>query len=371
MGNDRIIVGVSGGVDSSIAALCLAREGRRVDGLFMKNWEEDDAGGTCPAEADAADAQAVCAALGIGFHTRNFAAEYWDGVFEHFLAEHRAGRTPNPDVLCNREIKFKTFLDHARDLGADRIATGHYARISRATDGRWQLLRACDTGKDQTYFLHTLGQSQLAATEFPIGDLLKPQVRQLAADTGLATASKKDSTGICFIGERDFRGFLARFVPPAAGDIRDPRGRKLGEHPGIHFFTIGQRQGLGLGGRQDGTGEPWFVVGKEPASNTLWVDQGDSALLYATELDASDLCWIAGEPPAETFDCTAKTRYRQSDQRCTVERLDHDRWRVRFDTRQRAVTPGQSVVFYAGDCCLGGGTIDATNAAYGGLAQAA
>jgi tRNA-specific 2-thiouridylase len=368
--DELTIAGVSGGVDSSVAALCLARAGRRVAGMFMKNWEEDDADGTCPAEADAADAESVCSLLGIDFHTRNFASEYWDEVFEQFLAEHRAGRTPNPDVLCNREIKFRTFLDHARDLGATRIATGHYARVSGDASG-WRLLRARDTNKDQTYFLHTLGQSQLAVTDFPVGELPKAEVRRLAAEAGFATAEKKDSTGICFIGERDFRGFLARYLPPVGGDIRSARGERLGEHPGVHFFTIGQRQGLGVGGRRDGSGEAWFVVGKDPATRTLIVDQGDSALLYSTRLQAAAISWVAGQPPAPRFACTAKTRYRQPDQRCDVEQLDDDCWQVRFETAQRAVTPGQSVVFYDGDICLGGGIIDATDAAYGGLEKAA
>lgn len=364
---DPIIIGLSGGVDSSVAALRLRQSGRDVAALFMKNWEEDDVSGTCPAEADAADAQAVADHLGMVLHTRNFAAEYWDGVFEQFLAEHRAGRTPNPDVLCNREIKFKTFLDHAHDLGAARIATGHYARVGRAADGQWLLLRAADQNKDQTYFLYTLGQAQLAVTEFPIGDLPKPQVRELATGAGLATARKKDSTGICFIGERDFAGFLARYLPPCSGEIRSVRGTKLGEHPGVHFFTLGQRQGLGIGGRADGNGEPWFVVGKDPASNTVWVDQGDSPLLYSDRLEACQLSWVAGAVPAAAFECTAKTRYRQPDQACTVTMLGGGRCSVRFAQPQRAVTPGQSVVFYQGERCLGGGVIEATNAAYGGL----
>lgn len=361
-----VMVGVSGGVDSSVAALRLLQAGRKVAGLFMKNWEEDDAGGTCPAEADAADAEAVCHRLGIAFHTRNFAAEYWDGVFEHFLAEHRAGRTPNPDVLCNREIKFKTFLEHARDLGADRIATGHYARVGQGPDGDWQLLRGRDHNKDQSYFLHTLGQAQLAVSEFPIGELAKPQVRELALAAGLDTAGKKDSTGICFIGERNFRSFLARYLPPGNGEIRSPDGRIIGEHPGVQFFTLGQRQGLGIGGSRDSSGEPWFVVGKDVARNILWVDQGDSPLLYSICLEASELSWVAGSAPAEAFECGAKTRYRQPDQACQVQLLPDGRCRVRFADTQRAVTPGQSVVFYRDEICLGGGIIDRTDAAHGG-----
>lgn len=371
MTSAQIIIGLSGGVDSSVAALRLRQAGRDAAGLFMKNWEEDDTSGACPAEADAADAEAVARHLDIDFHTRNFAAEYWDCVFEQFLAEHRAGRTPNPDVLCNREIKFKTFLEHARDLGAGRIATGHYARVGRGSAGDWQLLRAVDHNKDQTYFLYTLGQEQLAVTEFPIGELPKAQVRALAAEAGLVTARKKDSTGICFIGERDFAGFLARYLPPSAGLIRSVGGQTLGEHPGVQFFTLGQRQGLGIGGRADGNGEPWFVVGKEPASNTVWVDQGDSPLLYSTVLEAGQLSWVAGQAPGATFACTAKTRYRQPDQTCTVVALADGRCRVHFDQPQRAVTPGQSVVFYFGDACLGGGVIEASNAAWGGLKDAA
>lgn len=371
MSGALIVAGVSGGVDSSVTALLLKQTGRNVAGLFMKNWEEDDAGGTCPAEADAADAEALCAALGITFHTRNFAAEYWDGVFAHFLAEHRAGRTPNPDVLCNREIKFKTFLEHAQDLGAGRIATGHYARIARGPDGDWQLLRARDDNKDQTYFLHALGQEQLAATEFPIGDLDKAQVRRLASEAGLASATRKDSTGICFIGERDFRGFLARYLPPVNGEIRSIAGRIVGSHPGVHFFTLGQRQGLGIGGRADGNGEPWFVVGKDRDRNIVWVDQGDSNLLYSTILTATQMTWVAGEAATDGLRCTAKTRYRQSDQNCCLQRISDDAWQVVFEQPQRAVTPGQSVVFYQGEVCLGGGVIDATNAAFGGLEKAA
>ena len=376
MNNDPVIVGISGGVDSSVAALQLVRSGRPVAGLFMKNWEEDDSQ-ECPAEADAADAQAVCDQLGIALHTRNFAAEYWDGVFEHFLAEHRAGRTPNPDVLCNREIKFTTFLEHARDLGCERIATGHYARIERGPDGDWRLLRALDGNKDQSYFLHALDQAQLAATEFPLGELTKPQVRQLAADAGLPTATKKDSTGICFIGERDFRGFLARYLPETPGTLRSVDGRVLGEHLGSHFFTLGQRQGLGIGGRADGNGQPWFVVGKDLADNIVWVDQGDSPLLYSQVLQAVQVHWIAGREPAGLrhgtgpMRCAAKVRYRQPDQACTVAPLADGHCQIRFDQPQRAVTPGQSVVFYDGDICLGGGIIDRTDAAFGGLEHAA
>jgi tRNA-specific 2-thiouridylase len=362
-----VMVGVSGGVDSSVAALLLARAGRSVAGLFMKNWEEDDAHGTCPAERDVADARAVCDALGIALHTRNFAAEYWDGVFERFLAEHRAGRTPNPDVLCNREIKFKTFLEHARDLGAERIATGHYARVAHE-QGCYRLLKGRDPAKDQSYFLHTLGQAQLAVTEFPIGDMPKAEVRALARAEGLPTHAKKDSTGICFIGERDFAGFLGRYLAPQPGPILDVSGRELGRHQGVMFYTLGQRGGLGIGGRRDGSGEPWYVVGKDPAQAVVRVDQGaHSPHLLATRLTASELTWTTGAPPAGRFACHAKIRYRQTDQACQVDIAEDGSARVCFAEPQRAVTPGQSVVFYAGEECLGGGVIEASNATWGGL----
>jgi tRNA-specific 2-thiouridylase len=363
-----IIVGMSGGVDSSVTALLLARGGRRVAGLFMKNWEEDDASGTCPAERDADDARAVADHIGIALHTRNFAAEYWDGVFENFLAEHRAGRTPNPDVLCNREIKFKTFLEHAADLGAGRIATGHYARIARYA-GRWHLLKGRDPGKDQSYFLHALGQAQLAASEFPLGEFEKTEVRRIAAEAALPTAAKKDSTGICFIGERDFRGFLARWVEPAPGTIVSAGGEELGRHQGVMYYTLGQRDGLGIGGRAGGSGAPWYVVGKDLAGHRLIVDQGqDSPHLYSRRLRADPLTWVAGTAPSHDFACTAKVRYRQADQACRVRIGDDGAAQVEFAEPQRAVTPGQSVVFYDGDDCLGGGIITATDATWGGLA---
>jgi tRNA-specific 2-thiouridylase len=363
-----IIVGMSGGVDSSVTALLLARGGRRVAGLFMKNWEEDDVSGTCPAERDADDARAVAGHIGIPLHTRNFATEYWDGVFENFLAEHRAGRTPNPDVLCNREIKFKTFLEHAADLGAGRIATGHYARIARR-EGRWHLLKGRDPTKDQSYFLHALGQAQLAASEFPLGEFEKAEVRRIAAEAALPTATKKDSTGICFIGERDFRGFLARWVEPAPGPIVSASGEELGRHQGVMYYTLGQRDGLGIGGRAGGSGEPWYVVGKDLAGRRLIVDQGQhSPHLYARRLHAEQLTWVAGAAPARQIHCSAKVRYRQSDQACEVRISDDGTAEVRFAEPQRAVTPGQSVVFYDGDDCLGGGIIAATDATWGGLA---
>jgi len=363
-----IVVGMSGGVDSSVAALLLQRAGHAISGLFMQNWDEDERFGECHAERDRADAVRVCARLGIAFHARNFAAEYWDRVFEHFLAEYRAGRTPNPDVLCNREIKFKTFLDEARALGAEKIATGHYAR-SDERDGRHRLLRGVDTNKDQSYFLYTLGQEQLAATLFPLGELPKPEVRRLAREAGLPTHDKKDSTGICFIGERNFREFLGQYIPAQRGEIRTPDGKRIGEHDGTMYYTLGQRSGLGIGGRHDAGGEPWYVVGKDVAANVLFVAQGNAtAWLDSTRLSASELSWTTGSPPAAEFSCTAKTRYRQPDQACRVQMRD-DGCMVEFESPQRAVTPGQSVVFYRDDECLGGGVIDATDAPYGGLSS--
>ncbi|MFC3128616.1 tRNA 2-thiouridine(34) synthase MnmA [Coralloluteibacterium stylophorae] len=360
-----IVVGVSGGVDSAVAALLLAqdavRDGAPVSGMFMQNWE-DDGTGDCRAEDDRRDAVAVCGRLGLPFTARNFAREYWDGVFAQFIDEYRAGRTPNPDVLCNREIKFRTFLDAARALGAERIATGHYARIERR-DGRWALLRGADAGKDQSYFLHQIGQEALAATLFPIGHLPKAQVRAMAREAALPVHAKKDSTGICFIGERDFRSFMANYLPARAGEIRSVDGARLGEHVGAYFYTLGQREGLALGGIRGRTGAPWYVVGKDVRNNVLYVDQGsDSPHLFSTTLDAEAAHWTAGAPPAGRFACTAKTRYRQPDERCEVAVGDDGRLAVRFERPQRAVTPGQSVVFYRDDECLGGATIVATDA---------
>jgi len=361
-----IMVGVSGGVDSSVAALLLKQANRDVAGMFMQNWVEDDRGGDCHADRDRADAVRVCATLGVPFHARNFATEYWDRVFENFLSEYRAGRTPNPDVLCNREIKFKTFLDHARALGAERIATGHYARTD-CVDGRWRLLRGRDTNKDQSYFLYTLGQQQLAATMFPVGDLPKPEVRRIAREAQLPTHAKKDSTGICFIGERDFREFLGQYIPAQPGEMRTPDGEVLGEHDGVMYYTLGQRGGLRIGGRRDATAEPWYVVGKDVAANILYLAQGvENHWLHSSRLVANELSWVEGVAPGTEFHCTAKTRYRQDDQPCVVT-VTNGRCDVEFDTPQRAVTPGQSVVFYRDEECLGGGIIDATDAAYGGL----
>ena len=353
------IVGMSGGVDSSVAAALLSRD-RHVAGMFMKNWEEDDRSGVCPAEEDAEDARSVAERLGIKLYTRNFSVEYWDNVFEHFLAEYTAGRTPNPDILCNREIKFKTFLEHAEDLGAQSIATGHYARRAER-GGRYLLIKGKDNNKDQSYFLYTLGQEQLRRTLFPVGELDKPHVRQIADELNLHVHDKKDSTGICFIGERNFRNFLGEYLPAKPGPILSTSREPLGEHPGLMYFTLGQRKGLGIGGTRHGTGEPWFVVHKDMDSRTLFVAQGDDHLLYSNELIASELTWVDGSPPSGKFVCAAKTRYRQPDQACEVVVLG-DKVRVRFSDSQRAVTPGQSVVFYDDEVCLGGGVIESTNA---------
>jgi tRNA-uridine 2-sulfurtransferase len=357
----RTIVGVSGGVDSSVAAMRLRDAGEPVAGLFMRNWA-DDGSGHCRAEEDRRDAVAVCGRLGLPIHFRDFSEAYWSGVFEHFLAEYAAGRTPNPDVLCNREVKFKHFLDAARELGAERIATGHYARVAQ-DGGRWQLLRARDRSKDQTYFLHQLGQEALGATLFPLGDLDKPAVRRMAADAGLATAAKKDSTGICFIGERDFREFLSGYLPAREGDIRTPEGQSIGRHPGVFFFTLGQREGLAIGGVRGREAAPWYVVGKDVHRNVLYVEQGhDTPWLMSTRTLTEPAHWIAGDPPARRFACTAQTRYRQNDEPCTVEVGADGSLAVTFARPQRAVTPGQSLVLYDGDACLGGAVIASTDA---------
>ena len=352
---------MSGGVDSSVAALLLQREGRAIAGLYMQNWD-DEGIGECHAEDDRRDALGVCARLGIPFHARNFAREYWAGVFEHFVAEYRAGRTPNPDVLCNREIKFKAFLDEARALGAQRIATGHYARVAHR-EGAWRLLRGVDSGKDQSYFLHQLGQQALGRALFPVGELPKAQVRRLAAEAGLPTAAKKDSTGICFIGERDFRQFLGRYIPAQPGVIRAVDGTEVGTHAGVFFHTLGQREGLGIGGVRGRPAAPWFVVAKDVADNVLYVDQGeDSPWLRSRTLRSEAAHWIAGAPPATAFRCEAQVRYRQPAQDCAVVVRDDGTLAVEFDAPQRAVTPGQSVVLYRGEECLGGAVIEATDA---------
>lgn len=359
----RVIVGMSGGVDSSVSAALLLEQGYQVEGLFMKNWDEDDGTEYCTAREDLADAQAVCDRLGIHLHTANFAAEYWDNVFEHFLAEYKAGRTPNPDILCNREIKFKAFLDYALALGADLIATGHYVRRADC-DGRTLLLRGLDTNKDQSYFLHAVGGEQIARTLFPVGDLEKPRVREIAEKYQLATARKKDSTGICFIGERRFSDFLKQYLPAQPGDIETTEGAVIGRHHGLMYHTIGQRQGLGIGGMQGAGEEPWYVLRKDLERNVLIVGQGNAHPgLFASALTCSEIFWINPLEADLPMRLGAKVRYRQPDQACTLER-DGSGYIVRFDEPQRAVTPGQSIVFYAGDVCLGGGVIETANSDY-------
>jgi tRNA-specific 2-thiouridylase len=354
----KVIVGMSGGVDSSVAAYLLLEQGYQVEGLFMKNWDEDDDTEYCTAKADLADARAVCDKLGIPLHAANFAAEYWDHVFEHFLSEYRAGRTPNPDVLCNREIKFKAFLDYALELGADYIATGHYARCRLDARGSW-LLRGQDHNKDQSYFLCEVNESSLDRSLFPIGELQKVQVRALAEAQGFVTHDKKDSTGICFIGERKFRDFLARYLPAQPGLVKSVQGEILGEHGGLMYYTYGQRHGLGIGGKKDHPEAPWYVVDKDLAGNVLIVAQGnDTAYLQSKSLVASLPHWINHHAPTLPLDCTAKIRYRQADQSCRVTRRDQSSILVEFEHSQRAVTPGQYIVFYEGDLCLGGAIIE-------------
>jgi tRNA-specific 2-thiouridylase len=354
---ERVVVGMSGGVDSSVAALLLKREGYEVVGLFMKNWEDDDDDEYCSTRQDLIDAAAAADAIGVELEAVNFAAEYKDRVFAEFLREYSAGRTPNPDVLCNAEIKFRAFLDHAMRLGAARIATGHYAR-TRGARGRVELLRGADRDKDQSYFLHRLNQAQLARVLFPVGGLRKPEVRRLALEAGLPNHAKKDSTGICFIGERPFREFLNRYLPKKPGPVVTPDGRRVGEHIGLAFYTIGQRKGIGLGGARGGSGEAWYVAAKDMQANTLTVVQGhDHPLLLRASLEAIDASWIAGEAPAPGSRYGAKTRYRQADAACTLTRLSDGRISVAFDAPQWAVTPGQSVVLYDGETCLGGAII--------------
>ena len=357
----KVVVGISGGVDSSVAALLLQQQAYPVEGLFMKNWEEDDDQDYCSAAEDLDDARQVCERLGITLRAINFSAEYWDRVFEHFLAEYRAGRTPNPDILCNREIKFRAFLDHALEQGADAIATGHYARVAHDGEG-FKLLKGKDNGKDQSYFLYTLGQHQLRHSLFPVGELEKAEVRRLALAHGLITHDKKDSTGICFIGERNFRDFLSRYLPAQPGTIETADGQIIGQHSGLMYYTLGQRQGLGIGGVTGRPDEPWYVVGKDLARNVLIVEQGhDHPLLFSQQLQAAQLSWVSGVAPLTPRRCYAKTRYRQADQSCTITHINGDHCQVHFDQPQRAVTPGQSVVFYDGEICLGGGIIEQTD----------
>ena len=355
----KVICGMSGGVDSSVSAFILQQQGYQVEGLFMKNWEEDDDTDYCTAAADLADAQAVCDKLGIKLHKINFAAEYWDNVFEHFLNEYKAGRTPNPDILCNKEIKFKAFLEYAaEDLGANYIATGHYVR-RRGTDDNAQLLRGLDANKDQSYFLYTLSSKQVGQSLFPVGDIEKPIVRAIAEDLDLITAKKKDSTGICFIGERKFKDFLARYLPAQPGNIRTVEGDIIGLHDGLMYHTLGQRKGLGIGGVKGASEEAWYVVEKDLVNNELIVAQGhDHSALLSTGLIAQQLHWVDRQPIREPLRCTVKTRYRQTDVPCTIEPIDDESIKVIFDEPQIAVTPGQSAVFYLDEVCLGGGIIE-------------
>ncbi|MBA3597080.1 MAG: tRNA 2-thiouridine(34) synthase MnmA [Methylibium sp.] len=362
-GKTRVVVGLSGGVDSAVSAWLLKEQGFEVVGLFMKNWEDDDDDEHCTSRQDFLDAASVADVLGIEIEHVNFAAEYKDRVFAEFLREYEAGRTPNPDVLCNAEIKFKAFLDHAMRLGAEKMATGHYARV-RERDDAFELLKGLDASKDQSYFLHRLTQTQLAHTLFPVGELPKTEVRRLAAQIGLANAAKKDSTGICFIGERPFREFLGRYLANTPGPIKDERGRTIGEHVGLSFYTLGQRKGIGIGGvkprgapRGGGEHAPWFVARKDLPANTLWIVQGhDHPWLQSDRLEAADASWIAGRPPA-AGPLAAKTRYRQADSACTLAPADDDRFTLEFTEPQWAVTPGQSAVLYDGEICLGGGVI--------------
>ncbi|MDH5546067.1 MAG: tRNA 2-thiouridine(34) synthase MnmA [Gammaproteobacteria bacterium] len=353
-----IMVGLSGGVDSSVSALLLKQQGYQVAGLFMKNWVDLEGDGQCPIEEDLKDAGHIAERLEIDFYTENFAPEYWDRVFAHFLDEYKAGRTPNPDVLCNKEIKFDLFLHRAMELGADKIATGHYARLEEQ-DGLQVLKKAVDLNKDQTYFLHALNQYQLSRSVFPLGEMHKPEVRDIATQYHFQNSGKKDSTGICFIGEKNFGEFLSQYLPAQPGLMQTPDGKTVSEHMGLMYYTLGQRKGIGIGGRQDSGEDPWFVVGKRIQDNILVIAQGhDHPLLYSRELKAIDVNWISGEELQLPLRCSAKTRYRQDDQACTIVEKQGEHYIVQFDEPQRAMTPGQSAVFYLDDVCLGGGVID-------------
>ncbi len=352
----HIMVGMSGGVDSSVAALLLKEQGHHIEGVFMKNWEEDDTDTYCPASIDMADAQAVCDKLHIELHRVNFAAEYWERVFTGFLTEYKAGRTPNPDIVCNKEIKFNAFLHYAKQRGADYIATGHYAR-HQSHNNQFQLLKSLDNQKDQSYFLYTLTQEQLSQSLFPIGDLAKKNVREIAKKAGFKNHAKKDSTGICFIGERKFKTFLSEYLPAQPGNIETMDAKVIGTHDGLMFYTIGQRQGLKIGGQKESLDMPWYVVAKNLARNVLIVAQGNNhTSLFAQTLLANQVHWINGLPelPLKAF---AKTRYRQADQACIIESNGSNQYKITFDEPQRAITPGQSIVFYQGETCLGGGII--------------
>jgi tRNA-uridine 2-sulfurtransferase len=350
----RVVVGMSGGVDSSVAALLLKEQGYDVIGIFMKNWDDTDEFGVCTATEDYEDVIRVCNQIGIPYYAVNFEKQYWDKVFTYFLEEYRAGRTPNPDVMCNKEIKFKAFLEHAVNLGADYLATGHYAQVAYR-DGEYKMLRGLDENKDQTYFLNQLSQEQLERVMFPIGSLEKPRVRELAKEANLATATKKDSTGICFIGERNFKEFLGQYLPAQPGNMETFDGEVKGKHDGLMYYTIGQRHGLGIGG----SGEPWFSIGKDLKRNVLYVGQGfHNEKLYSDAITATNINWVSNKPMEKQFECTAKFRYRQEDHKVTVHLLEGDEVKVIFKEPIRAVTPGQAAVFYLGDECLGGGTID-------------
>ena len=352
----RVVVGSSGGVDSSVAAYLLKQQGHDVIGLFMINWEEKD--GSCTAEADYEDVKRVCNKIGIPYFSVNYAKEYYDRVFSYFLEEYKNGRTPNPDVLCNREVKFGPFLEQAKKLGADMIATGHYAKKIEK-DGKYYLAKADDLNKDQSYFLNQLNQSQLASVLFPLAEIDKPKVREIAKELGLSTAEKKDSTGICFIGERNFKKFLQEYLPAQQGKILDLEGNEVGTHDGLMYYTLGQRRGLNIGGRKGGNGERWFVVDKDLANNILYVSQGEGEELFSSGLYASGMNWIPDKPEEKEFDCLAKFRYRQPDQKVHISVLNDKDIKVDFFERQRAITPGQYVVLYNEEgVCLGGGTID-------------
>jgi len=355
--NPPIMVGLSGGVDSAVTALLLKQQGYPIQALFMKNWEEDDDSEYCSAAEDLADARAVCEQLDMPLHTVNFSGEYWENVFTHCLAEFKAGRTPNPDVLCNRDIKFKVFLEHAQSLGASGIATGHYARIRKTDDG-YQLLKAIDENKDQSYFLYLLNQQQLAHSQFPLGELQKDQVRILAKQAGLVNHAKKDSTGICFIGERPFKDFLGQYLPAQPGDIITLDGKKIGRHDGLMYHTVGQRKGLNIGGLASGSGEAWYVIDKHLDHNQLLVAQGHQhPRLFKSGLIATALHWISGQAPSLPFQAQAKIRYRQTVQNCEINTIQNGQCHVHFEQHQRAVTSGQSIVFYDEEVCLGGGII--------------
>lgn len=354
----KVVVGMSGGVDSSVAALLLKQQGYDVVGIFMKNWDEKALGGECTATEDYEDVRRVCGKIGIPYYTVNFEKEYWDNVFTYFLEEYKKGRTPNPDVMCNKEIKFNVFLKYAESIGADYLATGHFARV-RFENGYYHLLRGIDPNKDQTYFLNTLGQEQLSKAMFPVGELTKKEVRSIAEKHDLITADKKDSTGICFIGERDFKEFLSNYLPATPGKMRTISGEVKGEHDGLMYYTLGQRKGLGIGGSGEGTGEPWFAAHKDLLHNTLYVVQGaNHPALYSKGLYASELHWVKGVAPGKSVFCTAKFRYRQHDQKVQVIILEGGKCKVIFNEPQKAVTPGQAVVFYDDEMCLGGGIID-------------